>query len=69
LVQLTANVRDWLPVIDAKWAATAAAGREVGIESGAPLDARTRELTGAARNRSLNDGGVAHLEWPGPDRG
>jgi DNA-binding MarR family transcriptional regulator len=67
LVHLTAKATRLRPVIDAEWAATAAAVRELSSELSAPLDIIARELTDALQRRGFHDRIVAHLD--GRDRG
>ena len=67
LVHLTRKAQRLRPVIDAEWAATAAAVRELGTELSAPLDTIARELTEALQRRAFRDRIAAHLE--GHERG
>lgn len=55
LVHLTRKAQRLRPVIDAEWAATAAAMRELGGELSAPLDVIARELAEALARRSFRD--------------
>lgn len=55
LVHLTGKAEQVRPVIDAEWAATAAAVRGLGAELSAPLDVIARELTAALQRRSLHE--------------
>lgn len=61
LVHLTRKARRLRPVIDAEWAATSAAVRDLGAELSAPLDVIARELTEALRRRSFRDRIGDHL--------
>lgn len=61
LVHLTRKARRLRPVIDAEWAATTAAVRELGAELSAPLDTIARELAEALQHRSFRDRIAAHL--------
>jgi DNA-binding MarR family transcriptional regulator len=67
LVHLTRKAERIRPVIDAEWAATTAAMRELSTELSAPLDAIAHELTAALRRRGFHDRIAAHLE--GRERG
>lgn len=64
LVHLTRKAQRLRPVIEAEWAATAAAVRELGTELSAPLDVVARELTEALQRQSFHDRIAAHLEVP-----
>jgi DNA-binding MarR family transcriptional regulator len=67
LVHLTRKAQRLRPVIDAEWAATAAAVRELSTELSAPMDTIARELSEALQRRTFHDRIAAHLE--GTDRG
>src|ERR1700712_3508921 len=69
VVHLTDTALTLLPAIDAEWAATTAAVRELGSELSAPLDTIARELTEALRQRSFYDRIAAHLDRPEPTDG
>ena len=66
LVHLTRKARRLQPVIDAEWAATSAAVRELGSELSAPLDVIARELSEALQRRSFHERIAGRLE---DDRG
>lgn len=67
LVHLTRKAQRLRPVIDAEWAATAAAVRELSTELSAPLDIIARELAEALAHRSFRERVADHLD--GPSRG
>ena len=62
LVHLTRKAQRLRPVIDAEWAATTAAVRELSTELSAPLDVIARELAEALQRRGFHDRIAAHLE-------
>jgi DNA-binding MarR family transcriptional regulator len=62
LVHLTRKAQRLRPVIDAEWAATTAAVRELSSELSAPLDTIARELAEALQHRSFRDRIAAHLD-------
>jgi DNA-binding MarR family transcriptional regulator len=62
LVHLTRKAQRLRPLIDAEWAATSAAMRELGTELSAPLDTIARELAEALQRRGFHDRIAMHLE-------
>jgi DNA-binding MarR family transcriptional regulator len=62
LVHLTRKAQRLRPVIDAEWAATAAAVRELSAELSAPLDVIAHELAEALRRVALRDRIAGHLD-------
>ncbi len=67
LVHLTRKAQRLRPVIDAEWAATTAAVRELSTELSAPLDNIAHELAEALQHRSFRDRIAGYLD--GRDRG
>lgn len=67
LVHLTREAEPLRPLVDAQWAATAAAIEDLNAELSAPLDVIVRELDEALARRSFHERIAAHL--PGLDRG
>jgi len=67
LVHLTRKAQRLRPVIDAEWAATTAAVRELSTELSAPLDTIAHELAEALQHRSFRDRIAGYLD--GRDRG
>ncbi len=67
LVHLTRKAQRLRPLIDAEWAATSAAVRELSTELSAPLDTIARELTEALQRRTFRDRIAANLD--GGERG
>lgn len=65
LVHLTRKAQRLRPVIDAEWAATAAAVRELSTELSAPLDVIARELAEALQRLTFRDRIAAHLDRRG----
>jgi DNA-binding MarR family transcriptional regulator len=61
VVHLTRKAKRLRPVLDAEWAATTAAVRELGGELSAPLDVIARELSEALQRRTFRERIAAQL--------